>query len=472
VKDMCSHIKTDVQQNITEAFFMPEEKMPPTEVYLPFSMQFDYNKSYEYSTLSEQLKYKVIVNVDSTRGNLLHYENTLPKIAGKPFVLDFVPATTQDAEKMQNPSIPAYEINVKPQLYLDTTPANGTNVVYGSELDLTLNISLADSMATTKFLYAGEKSAIVIDAPKTEFLAYNRTFERAKQFQNSTNNESFARESLFLIGQNFFSSSNFYTDGQADSFGLRWARTTPAIAFVVKNRKAESFGNIPVSVKNSGSSVDLKFDQIVTSADKTTATVFNLQRGIAVSGYEGAVLEMFYSNVTGISATKILNDAVAQNTSLYFISNDTIERLDYISIPQGDKEIIRTLLQQSPNYFVIIPQTTAQITNWSGIGYIIIDGKTGAGRYLISGGLAGGNTDKETDLIEIGKKAYCTYEAVGDFVLLASAVFTTLMFTACSYTALVPGVGEATCGAAAFGLGVRITATWVVKEAVGAFVCQ
>lgn len=42
-----ANVQTTVLQNITEEFFVPEEKTPPTEVYLPLSMQFDFNKSYE-----------------------------------------------------------------------------------------------------------------------------------------------------------------------------------------------------------------------------------------------------------------------------------------------------------------------------------------------------------------------------------------------------------------------------------------
>lgn len=80
-----SNVQTDVLQNITEEFFIPEEKMPPEEVYLPLSMQFDFNKSYEYSTLPDALKYHITVDIDSSEGTLLHYENTLSQIVGKPW---------------------------------------------------------------------------------------------------------------------------------------------------------------------------------------------------------------------------------------------------------------------------------------------------------------------------------------------------------------------------------------------------
>ena len=41
---------------------------------------------------------------------------------------------------------------------------------------------------------------------------------------------------------------------------------------------------------------------------------------------------------------------------------------------------------------VIVPKQEISINQWYGAGYIILDGTTGAGAYLISGGMAGGSS--------------------------------------------------------------------------------
>jgi len=41
---------------------------------------------------------------------------------------------------------------------------------------------------------------------------------------------------------------------------------------------------------------------------------------------------------------------------------------------------------------VIVPKQEISINQWYGAGYIILDGTTGAGTYLISGGMAGGSS--------------------------------------------------------------------------------
>ena len=391
-----SHINVTELQNITTDFFVPEEVMPPEEIYLPFSMQFDFNRSYEYSNLPSALKWKINLTLSSSNGAVLEYENNLTEMAGLPFAIDFTPTTQNDSDNMQNSSIPAYDVNVTPQIWLNSTHVNGTPVPWGSEVYVSFSMQMINTTYMTKWLYAGEKSAVVIDAPRTEYLAYNRTFERVQALQNSSQNESFARDSLSLMGLSLFQSSDYRTDLQADIFGIKWARVRPGVVFVTKENYVESFDGIPTTVTNGGTSVDLKFDQIVTSADRDEGAAFNIERGFSISGFEGTALEDFYVNVTGISAAYILNKALAENISMYFISNDTIERLDNLSIPQGDKEIIQGLLQQSPTNVVMIPANTTQVGNWSGVGYVIFSSDTGAAKYLISGGLAGGATDKKT----------------------------------------------------------------------------
>jgi hypothetical protein len=49
--------------------------------------------------------------------------------------------------------------------------------------------------------------------------------------------------------------------------------------------------------------------------------------------------------------------------------------------------------------YVIVPQYSIQYYDWYGDAYIIIDPATGAGGYMIAGGLAGGGTAQKNDLL-------------------------------------------------------------------------
>jgi len=80
------------------------------------------------------------------------------------------------------------------------------------------------------------------------------------------------------------------------------------------------------------------------------------------------------------------------------INQSNIAQLESLSISEGDKQVIKSLVERSSDYLAIVPVNTLNVGNWNGIGYIIFDSKTGAGKYLISGGLSGGSTGCETPL--------------------------------------------------------------------------
>jgi hypothetical protein len=384
-----SHINVTELQNITVDFFIPEEVMPPEEVYLPFSMQFDFNRSFEYTNLPSALKWKINLELTTIINTTSFYYN-LTEIAGLPFAIDFTPTTQNDSAKMQNSSIPAYEINVTPQIWLNTSYTNGTPVTYGSEVDVTFSMSLIDTTTVTKWLYAGEKSAIVINAPRTEITTHNQTYQRIKALQLTSQNETLERESLYLVGSHFFFRGDYYSDGLAEQFGSRWARTKPAVAFVSKSKSVSTFEGNPLTVADGGTSFDLKLDQVTSSIKEESLVIFNFERGSALSALEGEMFEEFYNISSGISAGSILTTAVERNISIYFISNSTVERLNYLSIPQADKVVIKSILQDNPLLLAIVPQNIIEIGDWSGIGYELIDIRSGAGKYLLSGGLSGG----------------------------------------------------------------------------------
>jgi hypothetical protein len=189
---------------------------------------------------------------------------------------------------------------------------------------------------------------------------------------------------------------------------------------VTKEKRVESFNGTPMNVTEGGTSVDLKYDQVVSSSSANKSIAFNFQRGLAVSGFEGTILEKFYQNVTGISTISLWNKAIETNVSIFFITNDTMDRLDNVSIPQGDKDIIISLINSSTSFFAIVPNGSIQIGSWSGVGYAIIDAESGAGKYLISGGLEGGVVDKVTGKVKSG---FCGVLTITENIELIILIF-------------------------------------------------
>ena len=114
-----------------------------------------------------------------------------------------------------------------------------------------------------------------------------------------------------------------------------------------------------------------------------------LTSGSIGSALEHGIFEQLYS-VPSVSTVKILQLANEQGIAIYNINASNVEAiLPRLQVSQEVKDAIRNAVAQGRE--VIIPERNIQYYNWTGVGYIVLDPETGAGAYMISGGLAGGS---------------------------------------------------------------------------------
>lgn len=120
------------------------------------------------------------------------------------------------------------------------------------------------------------------------------------------------------------------------------------------------------------------------------AKSFMLSSGSIGSTLEHAIFEQLY-NVSSVSTTKIMEVANQQGIPIYTINQTNINNiLPKLNVSQEVKEGIQSAVGSGK--IVTIPKKNVQYYNWSGIGWIVMDPDSGAGAYMISGGLAGGET--------------------------------------------------------------------------------
>lgn len=145
--------------------------------------------------------------------------------------------------------------------------------------------------------------------------------------------------------------------------------------------------------------------KIKVNNDREKLTAYNLSRGPSYSLNENLVPEQLFDNpdttekeADGISATKALSLAAQQGQTIY-----TVTKANYAEVlPKlNHSDVVMTDIRNGVNAgkTVTVHDTQITLNGWSGTGYTILDPESGAGAYMIGGGLDGGFT--ETDLANI-----------------------------------------------------------------------
>ena len=112
--------------------------------------------------------------------------------------------------------------------------------------------------------------------------------------------------------------------------------------------------------------------------------------GLGSSSWESSILGGFFSMPT-VSAVKLLNAAYKQGIPIYTITSGNMDTiLPQLQVDSSVNSAIQDAINAGEE--VIISKTNIQYYDWNGVGYIVYDPATGAGGYMISGGLMGAGT--------------------------------------------------------------------------------
>ncbi|MEW6680964.1 MAG: hypothetical protein AB1297_08130, partial [bacterium] len=204
--------------------------------------------------------------------------------------------------------------------------------------------------------------------------------------------DNIAGEILYQNAIQYFSGCDVFNRLLAKLTDIVWIRQ-PSAALTAMDVSVSYLYSIPYSLEIGGMYIDVKRDVITPfsqtgNQDQTRA--FMIASGAVGSAMEHNIFEQIY-NVDSISAVKVIQIANERGIPIYSIDKNNIgEILPQLQVSSGVKNDIQNAI--AANKIVIIPQTNIQYHNWNGTGYIVIDPDTGAGAYLISGGMGGGST--------------------------------------------------------------------------------
>lgn len=409
----------------------------------------------KYSEIADYLRHKIIFQIKNDNysldaGDSINYIVSIPEIAGKKITLSYSPATAQDEAIINSYlpaphsdgtpiqpdelpiSLPAYIVNLKPELRIKgDLVAIGSPIGMGKEEIFKMDYicpTTNDNKGIANEVIAGSFLGIAFNLGRVSKIQmenlYNK-LEQAKSKLEAKNISGLTKEDilgnlLYLTALSYLANLEITNQILEKNLEVSCATLPSETIFSYAIKTNDIFG-IPMSVSSNGLVMDAdRLLSNVKALDGNTAKAkqFMLELGTNSSLLEHIVPERIFStsnnSVKGISAIKALQIANEQGIPIYTINKSNIAKI----IPQ--LQISQEIINEIHNAInagkeVTISKTNINFNGWIGCGYIIIDPTTGAGAFMISGGVNGGWIMIATALTLIGFQ----FIAISSFLTLA-----------------------------------------------------
>lgn len=382
-------------------------------------------KGSTFTAIPDTLRHKLTFTVqkDFYDETPLTITRGLPELAGKKITLSYAPATPQDEAVINSylpkphadgtpiqpgelpTSLPAYLINVKPELRVDgQVVATGASVGLGSvqSIVMTFHDPATGDYVVQHLTDAGEFDAVSLNLGKIsseQMTAAKSRLESTKAKLEAGDYSGLDKDSL--LGDLLYATALTY-HAEVDTMNIIASRTMgvnavtlPSEAIFASLVKVSSMWGVPRSISPGGLNMDAPFLSIVTAKDgnKSTARQYMLSTGMALSALEHKVPEQLFSTADnpaqGVSAVKALKIANDQGIPIYTVNQQNIATaLPQLQVDQQVKDEITNAVNAGK--VATVSKTNINFSGWIGCGYIIIDPDTGEGAYKISGGTNGG----------------------------------------------------------------------------------
>ncbi|MFO7604136.1 MAG: transglutaminase domain-containing protein [Gammaproteobacteria bacterium] len=349
---------------------------------------------------------------------------TLPwaQLNNHKLTLSYTPSTPDDEAVLQSfipsgeitdisqlpGSLPAYLINVTPQIKLDgQLVGEGQPMGLGTEMTLRVTIqrpgkpgNSAESIVPAGAYVAlvsvgGSVSSERLTNLQTQLTTTRTPLESGDPAQLASINREDILGDMFYAGvMGYF--AHYLSIGRVASllYGAK-QNLLPSVGIYGHLPKVNYFFSIPTAVETGAVEMDLfniSTTTVAQDADKQKRFNFMIATGTLLSTLEHAAPEQMFTSASNpgeaISAVKALSIASAAGQQIYQLTKQNWATvLPNINLSSEVIGEITAALNAGKN--VITHTDNISIPNWVGAGYIIYDPEDGDGAYKISGGKNG-----------------------------------------------------------------------------------
>nr|WP_263324589.1 polymorphic toxin-type HINT domain-containing protein [Neobacillus sp. Marseille-Q6967] len=342
--------------------------------------------------------------------NDFFYQASAAELYGKRITLSWVPAAKEDEEIIAEYGgifqTPAYMIQVIPVLKVDGKAAavgKPVGMAYTQEFVMGfqapgMNEEKVKNPVTAGAFYAvglnyGKIASAELDEIKANFEELKQTAtpdtmytdEAIGEMLNAVVKAYFGQldATRQLISEQYDVSANRLLSGAMTGYNLN-------VGYLFMSPAKVAPGGMYIDVDRNIASVVSK------KGDKQDELAFMLATGSLESAMEHGIYEQFLG-IPSVSTIKVLEEANNRGIPIYTVTKKNIaDVLPKLNVSSMVKHDITNAVNQGR--IVTIPEKELTYYDWQGTGYLVMDPKTGAAGYMISGGAAGGSTSFAVDM--------------------------------------------------------------------------
>ncbi|HWN43391.1 MAG TPA: transglutaminase-like domain-containing protein [Thermoanaerobaculia bacterium] len=397
--------------------------VPQTSAVLPASLPYEVvQRGSAVSSLPAGLRHTVTVEGFATPWERalgdpsFSVRLSLPQLNSRRLGIQFNPATQADADTLAAArnggasSLPVYLVRVVPAVKLDgTVLGSGASVQMGSSYLFDVVFQGPDGPTRVPYeIVAGDEIVVGITG--------NGVAPEVAEKRFNANPVDNAAEYLHQVQLHYWMETDYLGELAARGAGVHQLRL-PSVGFFSSPLTVSYFFGAPRSGIYQSRIMDVKHSLMGAAGEDPARVIdFMKQAGVQGSYLEGAVFDQLETiNAPaaanrGISAIHLLTSAMGQGIPIYRITSaNAAAAVPQLQLSAAVESDISRAVSQGKT--VIVSERNLDLGNWMGVGYIIHDEASGAGAYLISGGLNGGG------IIE------CVWELVPIFILVLLFIF-------------------------------------------------
>lgn len=421
--------------------------------YLPASLQYKVEQELDvFTEISNADKDSIRFEVSGEP--LASY--TASQLAGRNILLTFLPASAADEELLNSYDtifdIPASYVYLRPAILIDgEVAAEAEDVVtsLGTACDFTITLNragaVADKIKTVRnTVTVGSMYAVTIDNQMITGDELRQIYGEVAALAGSVTGHNayttdYLGQYLSLAGKLYFAEVDLYNIISAEIYGVCNTRKLSAGITGYEVQRTTRYGII-TGLSAGSMYIDVDADDhavISLTGDEKTARAYMMASGNISSLYESIVWEQL-TGYESVSTISILRRAKEQGIELLQISKDNLEtQLAILHTDDAARQAVRSAVTSGS--IVTIPAEDVTIGDWSGTGYIILDPATGAGSYMISGGLNGGEIPMELTAEVIASAIMAVMGTATLITVLSASIFAVMFPVAAiaAYTALI-----------------------------------